>query len=395
MPLFIYKAADGAGKTVTDRIDRNSKAEVAEFIRSRGLYPLTIRKGSPLNMDLSDLLKKPVSLKTLSLFCRQLSFFLESGMLLPRAFQIIQSQTKDKRVKRMLMDIREHSLRGNSLSDCLKTAPVPPLAPALCRVGEESGKLAEAVGQLADYYEREFKNRQSLTGALIYPVILTVMMLAVTVLAIVYVIPNYAAIFESVGIPLPLPTRILMSAGDFILRYGLFVITALLAAGLCISGLLRTKRGKTVTGFIRLHTPLWRAGMNLRFCKCMSMLLNAGLPAPESLSITRDAIANAYLDRTFISIVTGLKQGRKFSTLLAEARYFDPMLINMTEIGEETGDLARPISQCAAFYQTEQERTSALYAKLAEPVIMIFLGSALALIMLSVILPTFELVNAF
>ena len=395
MPLFAYKAADRAGKTIKGRIDRSSAAEVSEFLRLKGYYPLKVRRLSLLNMDMSDLLKKPIRLKTLAVFCRQLSFLLESGMLIPRAFQLMQAQTKDKRLKRMLMDIREHSLRGNSLSDCLKSAPVPPLMPALCRVGEESGKLAESIGWLADYYEREFKNRRSIAGALIYPAMLAVMMFAVMIIAIVYVIPNYVTIFESVGVELPLPTRMLISASDYIFDYGLFTMTAAIAAILLIISFLRTKRGKIITGFIQVHIPLWRVGMHLRFCECLSMLSAAGLPAPESLDIVRGAIGNAYLNSMFFSMISGLRQGRKLSSLLAGAGYFDPMLINMVEIGEETGSLSKPVSQCAAFYKAEQERASALAAKLAEPVIMILLGAALAVIMLSVILPTFELVNAF
>jgi len=186
-----------------------------------------------------------------------------------------------------------------------------------------------------------------------------------------------------------------MSAGDFIFNYGILALTAVFAAAVCAIAFFRTKRGKTLMGFIQLRMPPWRLSMNLRFCKCMSMLLDAGLPALESVDITRGAIGNTYMDRTFLAIITGLKQGRKFSPLLSEAKYFDPMVVNMIQTGEETGGLGRPLTQCASYFQTELDRVQTIYARLAEPVIMIILGSALALIMLSVILPTFELVNAF
>jgi type IV pilus assembly protein PilC len=127
----------------------------------------------------------------------------------------------------------------------------------------------------------------------------------------------------------------------------------------------------------------------------MSMLLSARKPASEALSIIREAIGNPYMDSIFNSLSTGLMQGRKFSALLTEAQCFDRMLVDMVEIGEETGNLSKPISQCAEFYQSERERASNLLTKLAEPVIMIILGSMLALIMLAIVLPTFELINAF
>ena len=395
MPLFVYKASDGAGKAVTDRIERGSAAEVSEYLRFRGLYPLSVRRLSPLNMDLTDLLNKQISLKALSLFCRQLSFFLESGMLPQRAFQIMQAQAKDKRVKKMLADIRERSLRGDSLSDCLKFSPVPRFCSAMCRVGEGSGRMPEAIGQMADYFEREYKNRRAAAGALLYPAILSAMMFSVMILAVVYVIPNYAAIFDSVGVALPLPTRMLLSAGDFLFDYGAAALAAAFATAALIVWFLRTKRGKALKGFLLSRIPLWRIDMNLRFCKCMSMLLGAGAPMTESVEITREAVGNTYLDGAFSSIITGLRQGRAFSAALADAECFDPMLINMAQIGEETGSLVKPLSQCAAYYQAEQDRASALFAKLAEPAIMVLLGAALAFIMLSVILPTFELVNAF
>ncbi|MDR2649466.1 MAG: type II secretion system F family protein [Clostridiales bacterium] len=395
MPLFVYKAANEAGKTLAGRIDRNSAHEVTEYLALKGLYPLEVRKLSLFSSDISDLIKKPVSLRALALFCRQLSFFLESGMLLPRALQIMTAQSKDKRVKRMLMDIHGHSLEGKSLSDCLKTAPAPPFMAAVCHVGEESGRLAESIRQLAEYYEKEYTNRKAMTGALIYPAFLAVMMFALMILAVMYVIPNYTAIFDAEGIALPLPTRILASASCVISDYGAFILMSACSVILLIFAFLRSKRGAMLTGFIKLRIPIWRLSINLRFCRCLSMLLSSGQPAHEALNIIRGVVGNAYLDSIFLNISTGLRQGRKLSTLLAEAKYFDPLLITMVETGEETGNLSRPVAQCAAYYQTEQDRASALYAKLAEPAIMIFLGSVLALIMLSIILPTFDLVNAF
>jgi type IV pilus assembly protein PilC len=221
------------------------------------------------------------------------------------------------------------------------------------------------------------------------------MMLAVMVLAVVYVIPNYAAIFEAEGIDLPLPTRILMTAGYIVSDYGVLILAALIMIALLILAFLRSKQGRLLTGFIKSRIPLWRLGMNLRFCQCLSMLLAAGQPAHEAVNIIREAVGNAYLDRVFLNISAGLRQGRRLSALLASAKYFDLMLIRMAETGEETGNLSKPITQCSKYYQAEQERASALYAKLAEPVIMIILGSMLALVMLSIILPTFDLVNAF
>ena len=393
LPLFVYKAANEAGEILKDTVEKENTGEVAEYLRLKGLYPLKIRKISPLNRDISDLIKKPVSLKALALFCRQLSFFLESGILLPNAFKMMSAQAKDKRMKRMLMDIHEHSLGGKSLSECLKTAPVPLLMPALCKIGEESGRLCESISQMADYYETEYKSKRAITGALIYPAVLAVMMLAVVILAVVYVIPNYAAIFEAEDITMPLPTRILMSGSNIILNYGAFIFVGVFLIILLVFMFLGTSRGKAITGFIKLRIPFWRLGINLRFCKCMSMLLSAGKPASEAIYIIRDAMGNAYLDSTFLYISVCLKQGRSLSALLAEVKFFDFMLVNMVEIGEETGSLCKPLSQCAKYYQVEQDRAYALFTKLAEPVIMIFLGSVLALIMLSVILPTYELIN--
>ena len=395
MPLFYYKAADEAGKILKNTIDKDNQAEVTEYLSSKGLYPLKVRKLSLLNMEISDLIKKPVSLKTLALFCRHLSFFMESGVLLPRAFKIMSAQAKDKRLKRMLMDIHEHSLGGKSLSECLKLAPVPLLMPALCRIGEESGRLNESIRQMADYYETEFKNKQSVTGALIYPAAMAVMMFAVMILAVVHVLPNYAAMFEAEDIPLPLPTRILMDGSYFILDNSVFILLSAILFALLVFLFLRSPRGKIVTGFIKLRIPFWRLGMNLRFCKCMAMLLSAGKPASEAIYIIRDAIGNAYLDNTFSYMTLCLKQGRQLSNLLTEVKHFDFMLINMVEIGEETGSLCQPLSQCAQYYQIEQDRAYALLAKLAEPVIMIFLGAVLALIMLSIILPTYAMINNF
>jgi len=395
MPLYNYKAANEEGKTISGTVERNKAEEVTEYLIQKGLYPLKVRKHTLLDLDISDILKKPISLKSLALFCRQLSFFMESGVLLPRALQIMSAQLKDKRVQRMLIDIYEHSSGGKSLSDCLRSAPVPPLLPIMCRIGEESGKLGESIEQMAEYYEKEYKDNQAVASALIYPIILVVMMIAVLILTIVYVIPNYAAIFAMEDIPLPLPTRIMLSIGDFVSEYNVLIIATVVGLIVSAVAFFNTQRGKAIMGFIKLRFPLWRLGMSLCFCRCMSMLLSSGMPISEALMITYEAIGNIYLRSTFNSMCTGLKQGRKLSAVLSEAKCFDIMIINMVEIGEETGSLSKPISQCAEYYQSERERVSDLITKLAEPVIMVVLGGVLALIMLSVILPTFELINAF
>jgi len=395
MPLYKYKAANEEGKTILGTVERNQSEEVTEYLIQKGLYPLKVRKLTLFDRDISDILKKPIRLKSLALFCRQLSFFMESGVLLPRALQIMSSQSKDKRVQRMLIDIYEHSSGGKSLSECLRSAPVPLLLPIMCRIGEESGKLGESIEQMAEYYEKEYKDSQAVTTALIYPMILAVMMVAVLILSIVYVIPNYAAIFAMEGIILPLPTRIMLAMGDFVSDYSVIIIATVFGLIISLVAFFNTQRGKAIMGFIKVRMPLWRLGMSLCFCRCMSMLLSSGMPISEALMITYEAIGNVYLSSTFNNMCTGLKQGRKLSAVLAEAKWFDILLINMVEIGEETGSLSQPISQCAEYYQSERERASDLITKLAEPVIMIVLGGVLALIMLSVILPTFELINAF
>jgi len=395
MPLFNYKAANEEGKTISGTVERNNAEEVSEYLIQKGLYPLKLRKHSLLDRDISDILKKPIRLRSLALFCRQLSFFMESGVLLPRALQIMSAQSKDKRLQRMLIDIYEHSSGGKSLSECLRSAPVPPLLSIMCRIGEESGKLGESIEQMAEYYEKEYKDSQAVATALIYPLILLVMMIAVLIMTILYVIPNYAAIFAMEGIALPLPTQIMLSMGDFVADYNVLITAIVFGIIVAVVAFFNTRRGKVILGFVKLRLPLWRLGMSLCFCRCMSMLLSSGMPIPEALMITYEAIGNVYLSSTFNNICTGLKQGRKLSAVLAEAKYFDIMLINMVEIGEEIGSLSKPISQCAEYYQSERERASDLITKLAEPVIMVILGGVLALIMLSVILPTFELINAF
>jgi len=395
MPLYKYKAVNEERKTVSGTVERNNAEEVTEYLIQKGLYPLKVREQTLLDRDISDILKKPISLKSLALFCRQLSFFMESGVLLPRALEIMSAQSKDRRVQRMLIKINRHSSGGKSLSECLRTAPVPPLLPIMCRIGEESSKLDESIEQMAEYYEKEYKDNQAVTSALIYPLILVVMMIAVLIMSIVFVIPNYAAIFAMEGIALPLPTQIMLSIGDFVADHNVLIIITVFGLIVAAAAFFNTQRGKAITGFIKLRLPLWRLGMSLCYCKCMSMLLSSGMPIPEALMITYEAIGNVYLSSTFNNMCTGLKQGRKLSAVMSEAKCFDIMLINMIEIGEETGSLSKPISQCAEYYQSERERASDLITKLAEPVIMLVLGGVLALIMLSVILPTFELVNAF
>jgi type IV pilus assembly protein PilC len=399
MPFFSYRASDSSGKLVRARIEMAAAPEVLEYLRQSGLQPIEIRQLHFYDMELSDLIQRRISSADLATLCQRLAFITGAGIQLPQAFQTLSEQYEKPYISKVLANIHQSLLRGRSLSAGVADSPLPNFMAALCRAGETTGSLSEVFENLTVFYQNEAKSRQSLAGALLYPALVTVMMLAVIVMAVTMLIPNYAAIFASEGITLPLPTRVLMAASGFIMNYGFVALIILFAVAAGAVLAFRTPRGRYLLGYIKLHLPvlgkLNRKYVNLRFCQCMGMLLKAGRSAPEAIESVKPVLGNTYLSPILTRLRTGLTQGRKMSDLMREANCFEPMLINMVHIGEETGSLPQILTQCAEYFQAETARSAELVGKLAEPLVTIVLGAVMAFVMLSVILPTFTLVNAF
>jgi type IV pilus assembly protein PilC len=338
---------------------------------------------------------KPVEI---SMICRGLSFLLDAGVQLPQALDIVAEYAK-KNMRATLIGIKERITNGESLYTALLQSELPKIVAGMCRVGFETGNLHGVLGTLAAYFDREDSTGRSIVSALIYPAIVAVMAIAVAIWSVVAVLPNYAIMFESQGASLPTLTTLLLNFSSFMSRNWIVVliIVCVVTAGLLIYCM--SAPGQYMLGMLKMRAPIFRQLngklVNIRFCVCMSMMSSVGVSPVMSMQVLLSVIPNPYLDKPLRGIFESLLTGQRLSLCLKQSGIIDPVIVNMVRVGELSGKLTDVFGHCATYLESEYDRESATLTRLVEPAMTLILGVLTLVIMLSIILPTFELVNVY
>jgi len=342
-----------------------------------------------------NILPPRIPIKDLSVFCRQLSYLLEAGVYIKNALPILIKQTSGRMLSLALSDVHIRVLQGQSLSQALQRAKVfPPFMYHFLAIGEETGQMSKVCSQLADYYEEQHRTGEELIATLMYPIIVTLSMLAVAIMAVTIVLPSYAQIFETTGVPLPALTVILLAVSRFLTRNAIIILIVLLViTALAIIGL-RKERGKSLIANVKLRIPLLRQHANFRLTQTLSLLLSSGMTITEALPLCYEVMGNVQIRHDVQRISIEINKGREFWKSLDKVPYVDKLFIGMSQVGEETGNLSQSITKAHEYLESAYKHSIRRINKLIEPLIMLVMGIFLAIIMLAVILPIFELATA-
>ena len=329
-------------------------------------------------------------------FCEQVSFMLEAGISVLQAVDIVAKQAFAHSIKIALLDISDRLSKGYSLSSAMDGCRIfQPFMINMIEVGETMGRLDIVFSQLAAYYKKKASNRRELSAALLYPFIVVIMMLAVSIIALVYILPNFTSIYASMDASLPWMTRLMINASVF-LRDNLLLISVAPLLLACMTGFyLRTPRGKYVYSWLLLYLPvvktIYRTLSGLNFAKSVSLLLDAGIPLYQAMEKTKGVMDNIILDRWIDNMMTGLVNGKSLSAMIREKNYFDSLLCDMIKIGEETGRLPKLMNSSAEYAQSRVDNSIKRINKLVEPILMIILGIVLGFVLMAILLPVFDL----
>ena len=331
-------------------------------------------------------------LREISVFSRKLSFLLGAGVPIKSAISIVSEQMPGRGLRKQLIRLNAKLQQGDSFSTAIKaTGAFPAFFSGSVAIGEATAKLPEVMAQLADFYDNQAQTKDEITAALVYPIAVSILMLGVIILAVTIVLPGYSRIFDATGAPLPGLTRGLLQVSDFLTGNAVWVIIGVFTVILAMFFLLRSKGGRSFIGLVALCIPLARQGVNFRLTQSLHLLLSAGLPVSRALPLTEDVMDNLRVRRDIGKISASLKTGKPFWEALGEVRYIDPLLVGLARVGEETGNMPKTIEQCQIYYAQAYRRAIKRINKLVEPIITLILGVGLGIIMLAVILPTFEL----
>lgn len=399
MTVYVCKYLDTRQGVVTLEVDAPNRTDAVNRIRLKG-KPISVEEKVMGSKEITLFQSKKIKLKDISLFCKQMSVMLESGIPLNNAVDILEQQATSKNLKSSLKIVSKSLKEGSQLSKAMldQEGMFPDLLIRMVQAGEKTGKLDEVLEKMSEHYTKELKTSRQIQGAMIYPAVLAFLAVA-AVLALLYVvIPSFSGIFEQSGMAMPLPTRIVLAASNFVRSYWyiLFGVT-----GILVFLFLRyrsTEAGRYQLDRLKLWLPVIKGPMQkivtARFASTLAILTSAGIPLVEAIESAAATTNNAVVIEKMKIANEGLQKGERLTGMITSTGLFPPMMLSMVKIGEESGSLESMLVKTSDYYEEELETAIKQLLSLLEPAMIIVMGVIIGGIVASVMLPMFELAHA-
>ncbi len=396
MPRYTYIAKSGPHKTVQGSIEAETEQEVINRLAKIGCFPLSIEFEDILLREGLLRLRK-VSKKDIALFTRQLSSLIESGVNVINGINIIANQTSNKYLRVILNDVSGKIKGGKSLSQSIDAYPYlfSNLYSAIIGVGEASGNLNEALKRLSDFLEKDEEFKDSLRSSLTYPFFIFVISILTIFVLLMFVIPRLITMFEDMGQILPLPTRILIYTSDFLHSYGVVIAAFVIASIFILRRMLRIPQGRGAFDKIKLKLLIFgRIILKTevsRLTRTLSLLLSSGISIMQALDISISIVENQIVKHEVLKFKEKIGSGLSLSQAFRGSGIFPEFVTSILAIGEETGSLERSLIRIADDYEKEVNRTVKELTRLLEPIIILVMGLIVGFIVLSMLLPIFQI----
>ncbi|MSU55101.1 MAG: type II secretion system F family protein [Candidatus Taylorbacteria bacterium] len=400
---FKYKAQKNSGEIYEGEFEALDKFSLYKELKKKGDVVLVATEISSLKSleawSFSGF-SGSVKMKDKILFARNLSSMLSAGLSLSRALAVLERQSKKPKLKELISSLIETVGKGQSFSDALSKFPkiFPLLFVSMSKAGEESGSLADSLKTVSIQMGNVYNLERKVRGAMIYPIVILSIMVAVAAVLLVFVVPNLTAMFTEMHSELPFSTKIVIGVSDF-LRYNillslLFVITF----GGGIYYFIKTKVGHRVLDSIFLKAPviaqIVRETNSARTARTLSSLLSSGVPVVRAFEITGDVLQNYYYKDVLRSAELSIEKGSPISeTFSKHEDIYPPFFSEMIAVGEETGKLSNMLMEVASFYEEEVSQKTKDMSTIIEPVLMVIIGAAVGFFAVSMISPMYSVLN--
>jgi len=399
---FLYTAVDvqGGGGLIKGAMEAASEYAVAGKLRAQGLTPISIEAKSTTGLHREIKLfgyEKRVKVKSLAIFAKQMSSLIDAGLPLMRTLTILIEQTEDKTLQTALVAVQSDVESGLSLSAALARQPrvFPPLMTNLVRVGETGGFLGESMRSVARTYASEAELQDKVRSATTYPVIVLVIAVIAVIGMVTFIVPIFEGMFSSLGGSLPLPTQILVTISHNMVWILPLLIGLVVAAWVWWVRNRHTEAVRRVVDPMKLRMPVFgKLATKIavaRFARNLSMMLNAGVPLIQALSIVAQASNNWAIEKAVEDVQESVRQGRSFSAPLAKAGVFPAMVPQMVSVGEESGTLAEMLASIADFYESEVETATQQLTSTIEPILIVLMGVVIGGMVLALYMPIFSI----
>ncbi|HLU24770.1 MAG TPA: type II secretion system F family protein [Longimicrobiales bacterium] len=397
MATFVYSARTLTGELQTGEVDLPTRDDVVGYLRRQRLIPVKVeKKSASINISIGSGIKT----RQVVIFTRQFATMINSGLPLVQSLEILAKQTESKALANVIDQVRYDVEAGNTLADSMRKHPkaFSDLYMNMVAAGEAGGILDVILLRLAAFLEKNDALARKIKGAMVYPgVIMTVAVAAVAIL-LIFVIPTFQAMFESAGVELPVPTQIVISLSEFLQSYWWGVVGIILAIGVALRQVYRTPAGQLAIDKLLLRVPimgnlLLKAAI-ARFTRTLGTLVSSGVSILEGLEITARTAGNRVIHDAIMNSRASIAGGDTISEPLRKSGVFPPMVVQMINVGEQTGGLDEMLSKIADFYDEEVDAAVEALLSAMEPIMIVVLGTVVGGMIVAMYLPIFDMINA-
>ena len=401
MPTYSYKVRNQIGEIISGVIDAPTTDAVAEQLFSKGYTPIKIEAEEEVKStfeqgwQIFDMVKD----EDLIVFSRQLATLVTAGISFIRSLDTLSEQTKSRKLRKIIEEIRREVERGSSFSDALAKFPkvFSTLYVSMVKVGEEAGVLDDILNRLSSLLEHDATTRARVKAATRYPVIVVISMIIAFFVLTTFVVPKFASLYQSAKVELPFPTLVLIFLNKAIRTYWPLLLAAIAGVIFAFRGYIRTPSGRWNLDKFKLRVPIIGSVVEKtvmsRFARIFSTLYSSGIPMLHALDIVAGTLGNIIIARAVEVIKESVREGKGLAVPMASTMVFTPMVTQMVAVGEETGALDDMLTKVADYYDLEVEYAIKNLATTLEPVLLVFLAGGILFLALGIFLPIWDMMK--
>ena len=396
MKKFKYRAMKEDGSKIEGKFEANSKADVMNMITTSGYYPLMVEETIE-SKEIQIKLFERVTTKDLAIFCRQFYTMLNAGVSITNAISILSNELPNKKLRDILAKIEDDIKKGDTLSEAMAKHRkyFPQLLISMIESGEVSGNIDEMMLRMSVHFEKEYKLNNKIKAAMTYPSVLSVVAIGAVMFIMTFVMPTFVEMFEEEGIALPMITKVMLGASKFLSSNLIFIIIFIAILVVAFNYYKKTPNGNVMLSKIKLKIPvlgtLNKKIIVSRFTRTLSTLLSAGVSLVHALPTVAGVLENKVAEDAILKIRERVVKGEGLSTPIRENEIFPKMLSSMIKIGEESGSLDDILNKTSDFYDDEVEQAIQTATSLIEPLLIVFMGVVIGGIVISIMLPMFDM----
>jgi type IV pilus assembly protein PilC len=398
MAQFVWKGKTRQGVVTGGVLVADSKDMAIADLRRRQIDVTTVKEKGK-EFAIPKVGPGRVNSRRLAIFTRQFSVMIDAGLPLVQCLEILGGQQDNRLFQKIILATRQDVEAGSSLAEAMRKHPkaFDDLYVNMVAAGEAGGILDTILRRLSTYIEKAVKLKGQVKTALIYPVSVLAVAAIVVFIILWKVIPTFAALFAALGAQLPLPTRMVIKASNFVASYIIFIVLGFVALGFFLTRYYATYRGRRVIDGIVLKLPVLGDIMKkiavARFCRTLATLTSSGVPILDGLEITARTAGNAIIEDAIMGVRKSVEAGRTIAEPLAETKVFPSMVVQMISVGEQTGALDAMLTKIAEFYEDEVDNAVEGLMKLMEPIMIAILGTVIGTIIVAMYMPMFDLIG--